>query len=560
MEDVVREAYDGNRNFGNKAFRSGCYAPFVSLYFNTFGDVLACCKNETFLLGNVLHDRLDDIWNGGKIRELRQALRNYNFKMGCEVCEWQIMGGHGKGALASIFEDFPVQSMDPEWPAQMEFAGSNSCNFECIMCYGELSSSIRSNREGLPPLPKVYLEQFFTDLRKFLPHLRQVKFLGGEPFFTQECFRIWDMMIEDGLSIPCHVTTNGSQFNAKVARVLEALPISLSISVDGVTKHTVEKIRINSHHETLIANIHQFRTYTRQRGTYFGFAHCLMQQNWQEFGDLLLFADELDCDVFVNTVIDPPHCSLYKLPVQDLARVVDEMEAQGTSLQLKLGRNRQVWDDNLQKLRANVSEQRAEQLTKVLDDYYFGPQASHFTTADALFEKGLYREALDEALKVPETHPYYYRVVVLCARTSHLLDDLEGAEENLARAITLSRRRPEAYITRAWIRLEQNRLAEGLEDALHARELITEGDDFEPQVCEVLNALYKRQGKVSESLTVLDRWQDLQPQNPKVRVQRGEVFLLADLRDQAFAEVEIALALEPNNVETLRLKERIETL
>jgi hypothetical protein len=36
--------------------------------------------------------------------------------------------------------------------------------------------------------------------------------------------------------------------------------------------------------------------------------------------------------------------------------------------------------------------------------------------------------------------------------------------------------------------------------------------------------------------------------------------LLAGLRDQAFEEVEIALALEPNHIEALKLKERIETL
>jgi len=446
-----------------------------------------------------MNDRLEDIWKGNKLSTLRQALGNYRFEMGCQVCEWQIAGGHGKGALASIFEEFAVHSQDPEWPALIEFAGSNSCNFECIMCYGELSSSIRSNREGLPPLPKVYSDQFFSDLRNFLPHLRQAKFLGGEPFFTQECFRIWDMMIEDGLTIPCHVTTNGSQYNSKIEKVLESLPISLSVSLDGVTKATVEKIRINSHYDSLIANIRQFRAYTRQRGTYFGFAHCLMQQNWQEFGDLLLFADEMDCDVFVNTVIDPPHCSLYKLPIQDLARIVDRMEKQGSSLQSQLGRNRQVWEDNLHKLRANISEQQANTLTKVLDDYYYGPETNHFVAAKDLIAKALYREALEEALKIPESHPHYCLAVFLTARIRHLLCDLEGAERDVNRALTLSRRRPEAYITRAWIRLDQNRIAEGLVDARHARELARPEDKLDDAISEILRLLSSRGGDSFEA-------------------------------------------------------------
>ena len=99
-------------------------------------------------------------------------------------------------------DPFPVDSAQPEWPSVIEFNGSNACNLECIMC-GEYSSAIRGNVEGLPPLRKVYDDQFFDDLRLFLPHLRLLNLLGGEPFFAAETHRIWNMMIEDGLSIPC---------------------------------------------------------------------------------------------------------------------------------------------------------------------------------------------------------------------------------------------------------------------------------------------------------------------------------------------------------------------
>ena len=259
MEESVIKNYDAQRDFSNKAFRSGCYAPFVSLYFSTRGDVLACCKNETFVLGNVRKQRLDEIWKGGKISTLREALADYRFETGCEFCEWQIVGGAYRDAYPVIFEELPVESMEPEWPAMIEFAGSNTCNFECVMCYGELSSSIRAHRDGLPPLPKVYSEQFFQDLCKYLPYLRRAKFLGGEPFLASECFRIWDMMIEDGLKTPCHVTTNGSQYNAKVERVLEALPVSISVSIDGATKETLEKVRVNARYEELMENVHRFR-------------------------------------------------------------------------------------------------------------------------------------------------------------------------------------------------------------------------------------------------------------------------------------------------------------
>ena len=391
--------------------------------------------------------------------------------------------------------------MEPEWPAVIEFAGSNTCNFECIMCSGEFSSLIRARREGLPPLPKIYSDQFFHDLRQFLPHLRMAKFLGGEPFLAQECFRIWDMIIEDGLSISCHVTTNGSQYNAKVERVLEAFPVSLSVSVDGATKETVEKIRVNCDYEEFIANLRRFREYTRRRGTYMGFSHCLMRQNWHEFGELLLLAESMGCEVFVNTVITPSQYSLYTLPPEELARIADEMEERGSSLKTRLRINRRTWENQINNLRNNARERMGENLTRFQDAVFEAWQDGregiwhHIDTSWNYVHKGLYAEALDEALKTPETNPCYYHSVALCGHIRRLMGDLNGAESDLERALKMSRRRPEAFIYRAWLRYDQVRLSEGIEDAIRASELIPKGDQLEADVRELLELLYSRQAK-----------------------------------------------------------------
>ena len=520
MQDSVKRAYDAHRNFSNKSFPSGCYAPFVSLYFNTLGDVVACCKNQTLVLGNVLQQRLEDIWRGGKITALRQALANYRFEAGCEFCEWQIRGGNYEGAYPWIFEEFPVQSMEPEWPAMIEFAGSNTCNFECIMCFGELSSSIRGHREGLPPLAKAYSEQFFQDLRKFLPHLKRAKFLGGEPFLAHECFRIWDMMIEDRLSIPCHVTTNASHYDAKVERVLEALPVSLSISIDGATKETVEKIRVNANYEQLIENLHRFLDYKRRRRTYLSLTYCLMRQNWHEFGDFLIFAEGLGCQVFVNTVIDPAHCSLYTLEPEDLVDVADRMEKQGHSLKERLRVNRRVWESAVSALRSNANERQVEGVRKIKEAAFEarrdGPEGirNHVTAAWKLCDESKFAEALEEVLKTPKTHPHYYHAVVLCGHIRRLMGDLEGAERDLDRALKMSGRRPEAFIDRAWLRLDQNNIEGGIEDAVRASELIKKGDQLEAGVTEILSLLSDRQKQLAKPTGLFKRLFQVRKKNP----------------------------------------------
>jgi sulfatase maturation enzyme AslB (radical SAM superfamily) len=195
------------------------------------------------------------------------------------------------------FDRFAVPDETPLWPQQMEFSISNVCNLECIMCRGLWSSAIRARREKLPPLPRLYSEAFFESLWKYLPHVKQLKFLGGEPFLISEYYTLWDRMIDDGLAVPCHATTNGTQYNRKIERVLEHVPMGFAVSMDGATKATLESIRVNAKYEVVMENARRFREYARARKTSFSVTYCLMRQNWHEFGEFCLLADSWDCPV-----------------------------------------------------------------------------------------------------------------------------------------------------------------------------------------------------------------------------------------------------------------------
>lgn len=351
MDEHLIAAFDASRDFSAKRFRSLCYAPFVSMYFDTLGFVRACCQNTRYTLGNVAQQRLDEIWNGSRAGALRRALMNNNLKLGCEFCDWQFAEGNHHSVFAWDFERFSAESPEPRWPKQIEFSLSNVCNLECIMCNGEWSSSIRARREKLPPLRKAYPDSFFDDLRKYLPRLENAKFLGGEPFLAPEPLRVCEMMIEDGLTIPCHFTTNGTQYNARVERILDSLPITLAVSMDGLTKETVESIRVNANHEDLMANFKRFHAYAKEKRTGIGLTYCLMRQNWREFGDFLLFADDWDCAVEVNTVRGPVHCSIYTLPDGEFSKIVSAMEKRDGELVARLNRNRGLWIETMDRLR-----------------------------------------------------------------------------------------------------------------------------------------------------------------------------------------------------------------
>ncbi len=324
------------------------------MFFDTLGQVRACCANHTYSLGHLAAQRLPEIWSGPAVEKLRQALANDDYSLGCEFCKWQVDDGAAELAHARKYDPLPRSTVGPLWPSNLEFNLSNTCNLECPMCNGELSSAIRARRDRLPPLPKPYGDQFFADLRPFLPHVRAMQFLGGEPFLVREHYRVWDMLIEDGLTPRCEVTTNGTQFNEQVERVLERLPVSISVSLDGVRPETVALLRKNATLEQILGNVAKFHQYARSKGTSLGFNFSLMQQNWREFGPFLQMAESWQATVFVCPVVAPPAFSLYRLPPLELQAVVEALDAQDAAVRPHLKLNLEAWDDTRRKLRQRL--------------------------------------------------------------------------------------------------------------------------------------------------------------------------------------------------------------
>ncbi|MBL8754404.1 MAG: radical SAM protein [Planctomycetes bacterium] len=555
MDSAKIADYEKSRpEMQDKPFRSSCYAPYTSLYFNTNGDVIACCKNTTYVLGNVGEESLEQIWRGKKANAMRRALQDYKFGLGCDFCEWQIQGGQYDQVYARVFDELPVKGIEAEWPARMEFTVSNTCNLACVMCYGVLSSTIRAHREKLPPLPKVYDDRFFADLRKFLPHLKDAKFFGGEPFLAQENYRIWDMMIEDGIVFPCHVTTNGTQWNKKVERILEALPCSISVSMDGVTKATVESIRVNADFETVRANVEKFLAYTRRRGTGISFTYCLMRQNWHEFGEYLRFGEERGVRVFINTVINPDDCSLYTLPpeeLRDIARRMEEMDArEGYS---KMPRNGAVWTSGVQSLWKNADD---EQRRRIGDFKQAKAKKDPITRAWVMVGSGQFDKALAEVADVgPANQGYYFR---LCLE-GHVLrrqQRFADAEQVLDKAIDLHRRGPSAFVERAWLRIDTQRFAEAVADA-EAGLKNTEGNKDARLLASAWGALgvaQGRSGNLADGVVSLRRATEFLPDAAHTHITLGWALLHAGKVAEALAACERAVQIEPASADAAKLR------
>ena len=309
-----------------------CHAPFTSLYFEQSGHALVCCYNRKHILGIYPNDSLQDMWLGSKAEELREVMKVNNLPPGCGTCHSQFSSRNFGGLLArqfDVFADPPrtgPESLTHVMPKVIGFEISNVCNLECKMCSGYFSSSIRENREKLPPLPFPYDDGFIAQLEPFIPHLKQAKFLGGEPFLIDIYYKIWEMIARINPSIEVSITTNGTVLHKKAKTVLESIRSNIIISIDSLERSNYERIRRNARFEKVLEHFLYFRDYTIRKNTGISFAFCPMQQNWWELPNVVDFCNKQNVGIYFNTVTWPPETALKNMSDSELQEVVDYLD------------------------------------------------------------------------------------------------------------------------------------------------------------------------------------------------------------------------------------------
>ncbi len=307
-----------------------CAAPATALYFRPDGYVTTCC-GSWHVLGRVTGENrrsLRQIWRGAQAAELREAVASGDYSLGCWECGNHAAGGRRDASLAAEFDRF-APTLDAEFPQLIDFAMSNRCNLQCVMCNGGLSSAIRRHREHRPPLPAAYDDRFFDELDEFLPTLRRAQFKGGEPFLAPENRRVWDRLVAMGGDTEVCVTTNATVWNDRVEHYVRSLAMDVIASVDAVDPEIIERTRVGVDATALWSNIERFRTATDSVGASLTLCMCIMSTTWSELGEFLRRVDGLGAEPSVIWVDGPARFNLLSSGREHLEEV-----AAGLAMQL----------------------------------------------------------------------------------------------------------------------------------------------------------------------------------------------------------------------------------
>lgn len=344
-----------------------CYVPATSLTFSFKGEVYACSYNRKVLLGKYPENSIYEIWNSENAIKLRKHLANNDLDFGCGHCKYFIDREKFTSLKPLNFDKY-AKTFKEDYPLVLEFEMSNSCNLECQMCIGEVSSAIRKNRDKLPPIHNPYDDHFFTQLEAFIPHLKEAKFYGGEPFLINEYFKIWEMIRRLNPKLKMFVITNGTIWNEKVKKAIYGGVFDVAISIDAIEKEVLEKIRKNVKKELLIENIHNFKKYVDKIGTSLTLSFTIQKENWQEFPKMINFANELNAHLFVSYLETPIQFAISTFEKEELINVKNNLSGLHFPSNSRAEKhNKKCYQDFLNFLSFNIEDKN-----KSYVDYRYG--------------------------------------------------------------------------------------------------------------------------------------------------------------------------------------------
>jgi len=182
-------------------------------------------------------------------------------------------------------------------PLEIHLQLSSTCNLDCVMCPEHLHSPEARRQRRLEFLPRAA----FDELEKsVLPATSRLMLgVGGESLLCPDFFDYAERAHR--LGVKNEILTNGTLIDSdEVARNLVRFLSSISISIDGATKETYERIRRGASFPALVEGIERVNRYRLARPEeerpHLGFCFVMMRENVHELPGTVELAARLSAD------------------------------------------------------------------------------------------------------------------------------------------------------------------------------------------------------------------------------------------------------------------------
>lgn len=302
-----------------------CIAPWVHVCQNVGGRLKPCCRYFDPYEEQKTND-VNEYFNNGLLSSLRERISNGEYIQGCVKCykEDEAQKSSYRNTLNNIYSD--VDLSDPKI-RYLEIGTSNACNFKCVTCASNYSTSwydddAELNNRGF--------EREHTNKSKFviterqylnvdLSNINKLKILGGEPFMEPRNVEILEKLDYHGLlsNLSLDLVTNASILPSdKWLPLLKKIKeISLIISIDGID-NVAEFVRHGTIWNRVEKNTIWWKEFCKEYNHTLQFHYVLHSFNCFDTTNMLEWAKEHHPDSLTNfdCLIWPNYINISYLP------------------------------------------------------------------------------------------------------------------------------------------------------------------------------------------------------------------------------------------------------
>ncbi|MEI8204511.1 MAG: radical SAM protein, partial [Bacteroidota bacterium] len=246
----------------NYTLNYGLFRPDVEVHFKNFPDSDKCgfaivSENELISLKEELSLEIEVETLGEKSKKINIAL----VLNSPGIHEIEI---DDQKELSDIFhkqveEKFVKTLQQHPWlTIRMDII--NKCNLRCIMCH------YKENEINSQPLKLLTADQLKHQLQDIAPYVKHIMLsCGFEPLMSKHFSEIILMLRQNYPHLEIGLCTNGMLLDSKIRKILiENNVTHIIFSFDGVTKNTLENIRIGANYNKIISNIKALRDLKRK--------------------------------------------------------------------------------------------------------------------------------------------------------------------------------------------------------------------------------------------------------------------------------------------------------
>ena len=332
-----------------------CPLPWVGFSNDPYGTVKPCCINKDYIVKEdgsffyVQNDTVKDIFHSKHMNDLRSQFLNGEKPKGCETCWKDEENGYKskREIYVDILKNYEIDvdyGVVPEYPADYQIILNNSCNLKCRSCSPSHSTSWLKEINNIPAEDVVKIgvqhfglkhgqpghldSEFLNSIDDWLPHVRRIEIVGGEPFYSSTWENVLTHIIDKGnskdifLNMSTNVTILNEELLVKMSENFKNVGIGLSI--DG-TGETFEYLRKNASWDVVKNNLLTYHEYNKK---YYGrlnfnYTHTTSWVNAYELPETFAWGRE-NTPLFkfwLNIIHYPEHMAIYMLPKIEKDRI-----------------------------------------------------------------------------------------------------------------------------------------------------------------------------------------------------------------------------------------------